>query len=163
MKASQSVIIILLVANLVATVWFGLQPKNSSGVSQIQQAASHELPPIVNSVARDNLYREFASSFNTQDYDALYDMFGPVAKAQVEKEVVISEFGKLVKYFHSVEDGSFSHSELASTQGNTSIYVLHYAVKLSEESEFASGTLKITVAVQGSEFQVYGIRLNAGT
>lgn len=163
-SSSQSVIIILLVANLAATFWFGLNKTNPPAMSQAQQVATHELPQVVNSKVRDSLYKEFASAFNAEDYDALYEMFGPVAKAQIAREEMDSEFKKLVKYFSSVQSGGFTHSELAYTQGNTNVYVLYYTVKLPEESEFGSlGTLKITVAVQGDEFQVYGIRLNAET
>lgn len=163
MQVSQSVIILLLVANLVATVWFGLNENPTYSPTQAEKAAEHELPSIINSEVRDNLYSEFMEAFNSSDYDALYNMFGPAAKAQFTKESAESEFRKLTKFFHSVENGGFTHSELAGTQGNTNIYVLYYAVMLSERSEFGtSGTLKITVAVQGGEYQVYGIMLNAG-
>jgi len=163
MQSSQPIIIILLVANLVATVWFGLNEKPSPVLSQTERTATHELPSAVNSQVRDQLYNQFSKAFNEADYDVLYDMFGPTAKIQVSKEKSTSEFKKLLKYFHSVKSGGFTHSELVDTQGNTNIYVLHYAVKLSELSEFGTkGTLRVTVAVQGSEYQVYGIRLNAG-
>lgn len=163
MQASHSVIILLLVANLVATVWFGLNDVPASQPKQAAKAAVHELPSIVNSEVRGQLYDEFAKAFNAADYDALYNMFGPAAKAHFTKESAKTEFQKLTKFFHSVESGGFTHSELAGTQGNTNIYVLYYAVKLSESSEFGtSGTLKITIAVQGGEYQIYGIRLNAG-
>lgn len=91
-------------------------------------------------------------------------MFGPVAKAQLTRDKIDSEFRKLVKYFSSVESGSFTHSEFINSQGNTNFYVLYYTVKLPDDSEFGGlGTLKVTVAVQGGEFQIYGIRLNAGS
>lgn len=163
MQVSQSVIILLLVANLVATIWFGLNEKNAPVQTQAEKAAQHELPSVVDSKVREHLYSEFAKSFNSGDFTALYDMFGPAAKTQISKESSDIELKKLAKFFKAVDSGAFTHSELAGTQGNTTIYVLYYAVKLPESSEFATtGTLKITVAVQGSEYQVYGIRLNAG-
>jgi hypothetical protein len=163
-NTSQLLIIILLITNLVATVWFGLNNNAPSNLSQTQQASTHELPETVNSDVRVAIYKEFSSAFNVQDYDALYNMFGPVAKAQLTREKIDSEFKKLVKYFHSVEGGTFTHSELINTQGNTSIYLLYYTVKLPDDSEFGnSGTLKVTVAVQSGEYQIYGIRLNAET
>jgi hypothetical protein len=163
MKLSQAVIIILLVANLVATVWFGLNGEKPYQVSMDQKTSSHELPSVINSDVRDNIYNEFARAFNSQDYDALYDMFGPAAKAQIKKKESLSEFEKLAKYFHSVEEGGFTHSKLAGTQGNTNIYILYYAVKLAETSAFGDkGTLKVTVAIQANKFQIYGIKLKAG-
>ena len=164
MKASQSVIIILLVANLVATVWFGLNNGVTNTISVSEKAAEHELPSVVNSEERSRLYAQFAKAFNAQDYSALYNMFGPAARAQFSKESADAEFIKLNKYFGSVQDGVFTHSELAGNQGNTNYYNLYYTVKLPQASEFGgSGRLKITIAVQGNEYQVFGIRLHAGS
>ncbi len=163
MNASQTVIIILLMANLAATTWFGLEEKPVEAMTQTEKVAIHELPPAVSSEVRDYLYAEFARAFNAEDYDALYDMFGPSAKAQITKESAEKEFEKLTKFFHSVESGGFNHSELAGSQGNTNFYTLNYLVKLPKSSEFGTkGILKITVAIQGGDYQVYGIRLNAG-
>lgn len=72
MNASQSLIIILLIANLVTTIWFGLNNNTSSRLSQAQQAATHELPEAVNSDVRERIYEEFSNAFNLQDYDSLY-------------------------------------------------------------------------------------------
>jgi len=160
-QASQSIIIILLVSNLIATVWFGLDGKSSPVISQAEKSASHELPSAVSSEIRDDLYAKFAKAFNAGDYDALYDMFGPAAKAQFTKESAEKEFKKLIKFFKAVEGGAFTHSELAGTQGNTNIYNLFYAVTLPNNSELGDhATLKITIAVQGADYQIYGIRLN---
>ncbi|WP_221801847.1 hypothetical protein [Oceanobacter mangrovi] len=110
MKASQSVIIILLVANLVATVWFGLNDRVTSTLSVSEKAAEHELPSVVNSEERSRLYAQFAKAFNAQDYSALYNMFGPAARAQFSRESADAEFIKLNKYFGSVKDGAFTCS-----------------------------------------------------
>jgi len=163
MKATQAVIIILLLANLGATIWFGTDNDIVPAQNQFEKAAQHELPPIITKSVRKKIYQDFAVSFNSANYDGLYNLFGSGAKAQFSKDEAYSEFRKLNKYFHSVEDGAYTHSELAGAQGNTNYYMLYYAVKLSEKSEFGTkGTLKITIAVQGSDYQIYGIRLNAG-
>ncbi|WP_413662501.1 hypothetical protein ACG1BZ_14885 [Microbulbifer sp. CNSA002] len=163
MQPSQSVIILLLVANLVATVWFGLNERTAPVQTQAEKTAEHELPLFIDSKVRVHIYNEFVKAFNAGDNDALYDMFGPAAKAQFTKESAETEFQRLTKIFNSVESGAFTHSQLAGTEGNTSFYVLHYAVKFPDESEFGtSGTLKVTIAIQGSEYQIYGIMINAG-
>lgn len=163
MRSTQAVIIVLLVANLAATLWFGLSDTSAPIPGQIEKAAMHDLPPVVTAEVRKSLLDEFSRAFNSADYDALYDMFGHAAKAQFTKESADKEFEKMIKWFHSVEGGAYTHSELAGTQGNTNIYVMHYAVTLSDKSDFGTaGTLRITLAVQGSEYQVHGIHLNAG-
>ncbi|WP_153304337.1 hypothetical protein [Desulfosudis oleivorans] len=162
MKLSQALIIILLVANLIATIWFGINKEPGGEVSQIAKAAHHELPPVVSSEVRNEIFETFFQYFNAADYDSLYNMFGPVAKAEVLKEASVKEFKRMVDYFHSIESGVYIYSELLGSRGNTNIYTMYYSVNLSEKSEFGTkGTLKVTIAVQGNEYQIYGIRLNA--
>lgn len=162
MKPTQAVIIILLVANLIATIWFGISKEPVGDVSQIAKSAQHELPSVVTSEVRDEILEKFTQYFNTADYDSLYNMFGPVAKAQFTKEAAITELKKLVEYFYSIESGVYTYAELVSSQGNTNVYTMYYSVKLSEKSEFGTnGTLKVTIAVQGNDYQIYGIRVNS--
>jgi len=88
-------------------------------------------------------------------------MFGSSAKAQFTKETADTEFKKLQKYFKSVKDGTYTYTELAGTQGNTKIYNVYYAVSFPEPDALAkSGKLKITLAVQAQDWQIYGIRLD---
>ncbi len=161
MKASHAVIIVLLVANLVATIWFGFENRPLQRQSQIETIARHELPEIITDEIREQIFETFKTEFNSKNFDALYGMLGEVAKAQLTKEDAYSTFEKLVKYFHSIEDGAYTHTELIQTQGNTSVYKLHYSVKLSEKSELGTkGNLKVTIGVQGEEFQIYGVRMD---
>ncbi len=164
MQTTQSAIIILLVANLAATIWFGLNEKSVHTPNAAEKAAVHGLPAFITPEIRRDLLDEFIMKFNNAEYDALYDMFGPAAKAQFTKERAEEEFVKLSTHFHSVTSGAYTHSELAGTQGSTNFYILHYAVKLSEQSTFGTtGKLKITIATQSNEYQLYGIHMTAGT
>ncbi|WNC67827.1 hypothetical protein RI845_15025 [Thalassotalea nanhaiensis] len=165
MNNSNKIIISLLVANLAATVWFGT---NTTAVVSSQKpyekASQHQLPDLINSSVKSEILNTFIKHFNSKNYDALYDMFGPVAKAQIPRKDMDVEFGKLTKYFHSVESGSFSFAEFSGQQGSSTVYVLNYTVNLSEKSDFGEiGTLKITIAIDGNEYQIYGIRLNGET
>lgn len=163
MQLTQTMIIILLLANLATTIWFGIDDDSVPAVAQTMESSEHELPPNVSPDVRQALYEDFAEAFNSSDFDALYNLLGPVAQAEVSREAVDREFKKLIKFFHSVEGGAYSHSELVGSKGNTNIYVLNYSVKLPDRSEFGTqGTLTITLAVQNEGYQVYGIRLNAG-
>lgn len=163
MQLTQPLIIALLLANLGATIWFGTKDDFTPAVARTTESSAHELPSSVGPDVRQALYEDFSKAFNSSDFDALYNMLGPVAQAEVSRETVDKEFNKLIKFFHSVKGGAYSHSELVGSKGNTNIYVLNYSVKLPESSEFGTqGTLTITLAVQNDGYQVYGIRLNAG-
>jgi len=166
-QSTQSVIIILLVANLLATFWFGTQKAPPHAPAPTAPAAAQQpaqqLPEFLNEDVRNALLNQFITAFNNEDYAALYAMLGPAARTQIDEEETIEEFRKLAQFFHGVEEGAFTHASLTAAQGNTRVYTLNYLVKLPESSEFGvKGRLTITLAVQGDSFQVYGIRLNGG-
>ena len=162
MNNTNKIIISLLVANLAATIWFGNKSNNGNlNQKPYEQASNHQLPDLITDTVKQELLDTFIKHFNVANYSGLYDMFGPVAKAQIAREHMDKEFGKLAKFFHSVKSGSYSFAEFSGQQGSNIIYVLNYTVKLSEKSDFGEiGELKITIAIDGNNYQVYGIRLN---
>ena len=160
MKLSHAVIIILLVFNLVATIWFGISNKPSNTQSPIEITSKNDLPKIITAKIRELLFTKVQAGINDNDFDALYNIFGPAAKAQFSKEDAYLTFDKISKYYHSIEEGAYTHSEFVNSKGNAKFYILYYAVKLSEKSELGTkGILKITIGVEGSDYQVYGFRL----
>ncbi len=164
MQAPWSLIVGLLVANLAATIYFGTQDQVAAVPPPAgARSNSDDLPAVINTRLKQSLYDRFVEAFNSEDYDGLYEMLGPVAKAQFSREQTIEQFEKLVKYFQGIDEGGFTHSELAKTQGSTRLYVLYYTVRFSEGSELGEkGTLSITLAVKGTDHEIYGIRLYAG-
>ncbi|QUM76805.1 hypothetical protein HWV00_11475 [Moritella sp. 24] len=162
MNNTNKTIISLLVANLTATIWFGVKdndiPQNQNSHGQV---SNHQLPELITATVKSELLDTFITHFNAKNYDALYEMFGPTAKAQVDKEVAKKEFIKLTALFHGIKNGTFSFSEFAAQQGNATFYILNYTVKLSEQGDFGvTGDLKITIAIEGDQYQIYGIHLN---
>ncbi len=155
-------IVLLLTANLAATLWANLG-EDEEGQDSAVAALAVPLPKIVSAELKEDLLEEFIDCFNGGDFDDLYAMLGPAAQAHVSEEAVESLFEKLSELFDSIEEGAFSHSLLVATQGNTRIYQLYYELKLSEDSEFGEqGTLQITLAIEGDDYQVYDLALQAG-
>jgi hypothetical protein len=158
MQRSQIVIVVLLVLNLVATCWFGV---NQGGVSPKERASLNALPAVFTDAEKARLYNRFQRMFNAGDFEGLYDIFSPVAKAQFSEEKAIKEFARLKQYYDEVSGGVFQYSEFAGNKGSNNYYNLYFSVKFSDESELdRSGVLKITVATDGDSYEVYGIRLN---
>jgi hypothetical protein len=155
-------IILLLAANLVATVWSNLGEDADDDTAAV--ALALPLPKIVSAALKEDLLEEFIDHFNDGDFDELYDMLGPAAQAQISEEALETRFEKLAELFDSIEEGAFSHSLLVGTQGNTRIYQLYYELKLSEDSELGEqGTLQITLAIEGEDYQIYDLALQAGS
>ena len=77
MKASQLLIMLLLAANLAATIWFGLDKQTDYQENPTKQTAVHQLPDALNATIRNKMYSDFANAFNAKDYDALLTFFAP--------------------------------------------------------------------------------------
>ena len=71
MKTTQTLIILLLAANLAATVFFGIQNKPGTGGNPADQTARHALPSMITPEVRNNLFDQFITAFNSRDVDAM--------------------------------------------------------------------------------------------
>lgn len=161
MKSTQA-ILFLLVVNLIATIWFGVESTNQPNMSAASIENSHQLPSNITSEDLDKLFNQFRSTFNMKDHDALYALLGPATRARINKEDSDATLEKLVDVFHSIEKGGFEFSEFISSQGSVSKYALNYAVKFSSESQFGEkGILVISIAAQGNTFEIYRYELKA--
>ena len=159
MKSIYATIIVLLVANLVATVWFGVE-RNSSPASKIE--SENGLPEHIDKKVRDGIYEQFVNAYNGRDYDAMYNIFSDSAKAQIDKEGTFQVLAQLVEYFDSIEQGGFSHSEFLGHQGDMKQFKLVYPVKFGKNSKFGTtGNLYITIAVRDGEYGVWGFNLRS--
>lgn len=161
MKSTHAIIITLLIANLAATIWFGNKP--SVSVAKPELSSAMKLPEIIDKNVRDKIYDQISTNFNNQDYQALYDLFGPAAKAQFTKSYFDETMLKLTEYFHRIEGGAYSNAELLDQQGDTSYYQINYTLRLSEKSLFGtSGTLMVTLATRADEYEIYAFKIHGG-
>jgi hypothetical protein len=152
-------IVLLLAANLVATLWSRIDAATGAD----GDVAASPLPKIVSAELKEDLLDDFIDYFNDGDFDEIYDMLGPAARSQVDEDTLESRFEKLAELFDSIESGTYSHSLLVGTQGSTRIYQLYYSLRLSEDSELGpEGTLQITLAIEGEDYQIYDLSLQLG-
>jgi hypothetical protein len=159
---ARKTILVVLVAKLAATIWYGSRQAPSRDLAEAQAPTQHDLPESITAKLRQSYLDRFSDAFNRKDMDDPYNLFRPAVKAQLSRKAIEGQCGKLIQLFGSIEGGAFTHAELASKQGSASIYVLYYAVRFPEGSNFGThGTLNITLAIQGGESQIYRIHLNA--
>ncbi|HEX5057540.1 MAG TPA: hypothetical protein VFX02_13720 [Gammaproteobacteria bacterium] len=154
-------IILLLAANLVAMLWSDTDGHATDEAAAV--AVAPPLPKIVSVELKEELLENFIEYFNDRDFDEIYTMLGPSARAQVDEDTLETRFEKLAKLFGSIENGAYSHSLLVGTQGATRIYQLYYQLKLSDDSELGdAGTLQITLEIEGEDYQIYDLSLQVG-
>ncbi|MCP4050891.1 MAG: hypothetical protein GY730_09330 [bacterium] len=161
MKSTQWIIIVLLIANLTATLWFGINKPVMMNSDPLEQNAQHLLPKLITSEIINNLYDNLAVLVNSKDYKSLYNMLGPTARAQLNSVEFVKQMNKFFSFVNIVESGAYSHSEFLESKGSTRIYALHYLLRYSEESQIGEkGKLKIIIAVEDEKYQIYGFRFS---
>ena len=157
-----TLIIFLLVLNLGATVWFGTQSRDYSATTKtpIEQTAKHKLPEIISDAVKSRLIADFTNYYNADDYDAIYNMLGDTAKAQIKRDDAVQQFRQLKAFFTSISGGTFDFSQYLGSKGSISYYTLHYIVDAPENAFSPQAVVQINIAVDGSSYQVYGARLH---
>ena len=154
-------IALLLAANLIVLLWSGSDGHAADEAAAV--ALAQPLPKIVSAELKEELLEDFIENFNDRDFDDIYAMLGPSARAQVDEDALETRFEKMAELFDSIEEGVYSHSLLVGTQGATRIYQLYYRLKLSEDSDLGdAGTLQITLEIEGEDYQIYDLSLQVG-
>ena len=94
MRTSSRIIVTLLTLNLMATVVFGVinAVVGSSAPSPYERPTEQQLPEVISYSVKSKILNDFIDRFNNADFDALYNMFGPIAKTQTSKEIMLDEF-----------------------------------------------------------------------
>lgn len=156
-------IVLLVVINIAVTGWIVI--KISPPSSAVSESPSVEnLPSYLTKEAKLRIYSDFRQAFNSQNFDAFWDLFSDMAHVRTNKADMKKSYDQMLDYFGGVEGGTFSHYEYAEKQGNLKVFILYYAVKFSETSKFGrQGKLKLSVTDDGQEYGIISTYLLSET
>lgn len=167
MRSSNKIIILLVSLNLAATVFFGIVNHLSMKPPKpFEKPVIQELPDFISTKIKNDILDRFIMHFNAEDYEGLYNMLGPNARAEFSQQEKATEFARFSKFFHSIKQGAFSNFQFVGRQGDSTLYALIYSVELSEHSELGNrGKLKVTIEVAddavNTNYQIYSLYLHA--
>lgn len=161
-----NIVIVLLVINLLTTVWLGLATHGRlAALEQAQVAMAPQatpLPEVLDNALRTRLYRAFVANYNARDFNAVYEMLGDYARQRIERDALISQSDRLVKLFGDIEDGSYSHHEYETRSQGVDFIHLIYDLELGDASELGPrAELLIKVLVKDGQYEVYGFTINS--
>jgi len=160
-KPILAVLIAICTLNLALTGWLAIDLHSSVKSGAIKEAAP--LPAELSDSKRTAIFQQIQALYNAQDYDGLYAAFAREVQVQIPKSEFTASIKKLKDTFSNIEDGAYSHFELAGTQGGKNFYNLFYTVRLPKSAISPQGALKVSVAVDEGKVAIYGIFLNSIT
>jgi len=135
----------LVVVNLAITAWLAIRPSGGT------VGGTKSLPSFLTKTERTRLFESLQSAYNAADYDALYQMFDPLAQVQISRDDFDQTLDGMRNFFGRIESGTYSHHKYTGNQAGREWFCLYYVVKL-EKPKHRKGELKVTIASAGKEF-----------
>lgn len=148
-------VLVLTVANLGATLYFGLiRSKQSLPSSTAEDASSQVSEKEANEIAR-----ALIDVYNTGNTHELYLKFDQLARIQFSEQKMTEEMSKLNSMVGKVQDFAYVNSVVAGKEGGRTFITLNYKARLSGGA-FDKGTIRITVSRKDGTLGVFGFYVN---
>lgn len=120
------------------------------------QMNSVSLPKIIDD-DKKVLINKIAEYYNKNDHDALYEMFGPLAKVNVSKSTLNQQLSTLRQFLGNIKSFYFVNHIYNGQQGLYKSFTLNY---FAEFENAERGFVSVQVILEDSGYQVYGLNMN---
>lgn len=120
-------------------------------------AYSVPLPDYLGEAEIELLFEKIKAVYNDGQNDALYELIGPVGRAQVSKASTEQQLKYLYENLGKIEEAFFVQHQFASRIGSYKTFALNFSVKYEKAEK---GLATITVIDDGSSYQVYSVMFN---
>lgn len=134
-----------------------LENQSSGAAIGTSDMYSVPLPNYLGKAEIELLFTKVKEMYNSNANEELFDMLGPIGKAQVSKESAEKQLAYLYESLGKIRKGFFVQHQFV---GKLGMY-RHFALNFSVEYEKAEkGIATITVIDDGKEYQLYGLTFN---
>jgi hypothetical protein len=113
-----------------------------------ERTADSALPPYLSEKRLASIAESIVEPFNAGDFDALYNVFDPAARAQISADTLRKQLDSLRPSIGKIEAASYMGWQKIPSPGTLPMYQLQYSLKLSG-GNYASGSLSVKVMDHG--------------
>jgi hypothetical protein len=113
-----------------------------------EHAADLPLPHYLSEKRLAGIAESIVEPFNAGDFDALYSVFDPAARAQLSADTLKKQIDSLRPSIGKIETASYVGWQKIPSPGTLPMYQLQYSLKLSG-GNYVSGTLSVKVMDHG--------------
>jgi hypothetical protein len=113
-----------------------------------EHAADSALPQYLSEKRLASIAESVVEPFNAGDFDALYSVFDPAARAQISADTLKKQLDSLRPSIGKIETASYIGWQKIPSPGTLPMYQLQYSLKLSG-GNYGSGTLSVKVMDHG--------------
>ncbi len=155
------ILCVLVGLNLILTLKINHQISGKSA-TQIETKSTNPLPDSVTKQSITALVKSIVDAHNSQDIEAQWDLYGEYAQAQMKLEEFSKSLISLYDLFGPITDAKFMYHEYAGKTGNLTFYNLFYKANLTDYCKLTeTATMKVTIAIDGSDTQLVGCRIDS--
>lgn len=123
----------------------------SSGIYSIA------LPNYLNSSELELLFTKVKTAYNEHDAKSLYQLMGPIAKAQASEDTASLNMEPIFQNLGNIQSGFYVQHQYLGQQGLYKFFTLNYSVKYEKAQK---GVATVTVIDDGKSYQINGIMFN---
>lgn len=116
-----------------------------------------ELPPYVGPSEIELIFTKLKSAYNDQDIDALYQLLGPIRRAQLTLETAKLQIEPTFQSLGVIKSGFFVQYQSLGKQGLYKLFMLNFSVKYEKAEK---GFSTVTIIDDGKSYQIDSIMLN---
>jgi hypothetical protein len=113
-----------------------------------EHAVDSALPQYLSEKRLAGIAEGIVEPFNAGDFDGLYSVFDPAARAQLSADTLKKQLGSLRPSIGKIETASYVGWQKIPSPGTLPMYQLQYSLKLSG-GDFVSGLLNVKVTDHG--------------
>jgi hypothetical protein len=113
-----------------------------------EHAVDSALPRYLSEKRLADIAESIVEPFNAGDFDGLYSIFDPAARAQLSVDTLKKQVSALRPAIGEIETASYVGWQKVASPGTLPIYQLQYSLKLSG-GDYVSGSLSVKVMDHG--------------
>jgi retron-type reverse transcriptase len=113
-----------------------------------EHVADSALPQYLSEKRLASIAESIVEPFNAGDFDALYNVFDPAARAQISADTLKKQLDSLRSSIGKIEAASYIGWQKIPSPGTLPMYQLQYSLKLSG-GNYLSGSLSVKVMDHG--------------
>ncbi len=121
---------------------------------EVTTGSTHTASPVTSNEA-NQIMSEIMESYNQDNSDTLYALFGDYVKANMSLDKFNQQF-EVIKFVGKIHYATYSDYTYANSEGNVDWYILHYDASY----ENGEGTATITIRAIDDEWEVAGFNFH---
>lgn len=115
------------------------------------------LPNYLGKAEIELLFSKVKETYNSNSSEELFEMLGPIGKAQFSKEFAEQQLAHVYESLGKIKEGFFVQHQFSGKLGLYRTFALNFSVEYEKAEK---GIVTVTIIDDGKKYQLYGMMFN---